>query len=160
VGVLNIAIRHPVYRAASAEQVVVVGFFGHAELAHVEAVDEHLRECERRSAKGLGFLFVIGEGSPIPPAAVRSRATAFMRSLAPHVKVFATIIRGSGFTVAAKRSVFSMMVSGAVSSMRFKVFSEPGEACAWFAAECASLGISCPKASALAEDVTTLGSEG
>lgn len=153
---LAISIREPTLILARAEQMAVHIHLGEPLVAHVDAMDRQLRALRLERAGGIGLLFVVGPGSSAPSGAVRARAMDVFRGLRDDIKIVSTVILGSGFGAATKRSAFTMLASTVFGSARVKVFGGLDEAGIWLAAECTKASIACPPGRDLATEVRAL----
>ena len=105
--------------------------------------------AKRYGDKGIALLFVVAETSSTPSGEARHEAGEMFDAMRPYLRVVSAQMEGSGFTAAAKRSVFTWATSKMLGKTPVKTFARLSEATAWLEVKCAELRMPCPSRESL-----------
>ena len=116
----------------------------------VTALGTELRAGAQRNPGGFALMFIIREGAQLPSKEVGDRFQIGVRAQKGKLKLLVGVIEGAGFASAAKRSVFTMLLTSFMGSVGVKVFADAPKACVWLSAEAQAAGLTLPPAASLA----------
>jgi hypothetical protein len=130
-----------------------VGHYGHVCIAYprgetdaalITDVGRGVNILFKRVPTGIGLLMVIGTGSPAPVGEVREAAVKMFSEFEPKLKALAALVEGEGFVAAAKRSVFTFLISRVLRKKPVKTFAQIGQAADWMEAQGKLAQFDCP----------------
>jgi hypothetical protein len=114
--------------------------------AEVDALRAHLYAVAARAPKGIGLLLVIPEVAGPPDGAVREQVIAMFRSMRGRMPLVVAVLEGEGFGAAAKRAVFTLLMTSSLGANQVKAVPTASAGCDWMAERAAKSGIACPAA--------------
>jgi hypothetical protein len=109
--------------------------------------------AQRTRNDGFALLLDIGAGSDPPSGATRDAAATVFESFQGPMRAMAVVLEGTGFVVAAKRSVVTFLTRRMVGSTPLRTFAQLADGADWVTARCTALGIPCPSSTALVRTV-------
>ncbi len=118
-------------RIAVCENVVFTSEDEEPDIAYLDELLRVLKSVGQQHRNGLAVLFSIGENCKPPSEEVRARIVRDRSQFGHYVRASAHVIHGSGFSVAAKRGVLTLLFAAARMPFTTKVFGENEPAARW-----------------------------